>query len=282
VKRFVALSAAIAVTVGAGLAMVAAPLQAGELPEAIKQSKTLHLSINATYPPLDFKDPDTGKITGFDVDLAEALAAKLGLKIEWTDVPFAQLIPSLTTARTDFIWSAITDLPARRETMDFIDYIQTGPQFYTLSTAPYQTPEDLCGKKVGSIRSTQYPDQMRAWSAEHCEKAGKPAMEVVAGENSPDVRTQLKQGRIDGAVQGAETIPYISKQEGGVFKLLGTPFIGGLYYGIAFRKEDKAFRDLIADTLDGLIKDSTYKKTLEKWELTAIGVGQLTINTQPR
>ena len=67
-----------------------------------------------------------------------------------------------------------------------------------------------------------------------------------------------------------------------VATIICTPFIGGLYYGIAFRKEDKAFRDLIADTVDGLIKDGTYKKTLEKWELTAIGVGQLTINTQPR
>jgi polar amino acid transport system substrate-binding protein len=273
---------AVAGLVAGFAAMAAPPLRAGELPEAIQKSKVLHLSINATYPPIDFKDPDTGKLVGFDVDLADALAAKLGLTIEWTDVPFAQLIPSLTTGRTDFIWSGISDLPARRETMDFIDYLKTGPQFYTLSTSPYEKPEDLCGKKVGSIRSTQYPDQMRAWSAEHCEGAGKPAMEVVAGENSPDVRTQLKEGRIDGAVQGSETIPYISKQEGGVFKLLGGPFISNLRYGIAFRKDDKAFRDLIADTLDGLIKDGTYKKVLDKWELSAIGVTELTINTEPR
>ncbi len=265
----------------AGLIAAAAPVQAGELPDAIQKSKVLHLSINATYPPIDFKDPDTGKITGFDVDLADALAAKLGLTIEWTDVPFAQLIPSLTTARTDFIWSGISDTPARQETMDFVDYLKTGPQFYTLTASPYNTPEDLCGKKVGSIRSTQYPDLMRAWSATHCEGAGKPAMDVVTGENSPDVRTQLKQGRIDGAVQGSETIPYISKQEGGVFKMLGTPF-APFYYGIAFRKEDKAFRDLVADTLEGLIKDGSYKKILDKWELSTIGVTSVTINIQPR
>ncbi len=265
----------------AGLVLFATPLQAGQLPDAIQKSGTLHLSINATYPPLDFKDPDTNKIVGFDVDLADALVAKLGLKIEWTDVPFAQLIPALTTGRTDFIWSGISDTPARQETMDFVDYLKTGPQFYTLTSSAYEKPEDLCGKKVGSIRSTQYPDLMRAWSAQHCEGAGRPAMDVVTGENSPDVRTQLKQGRIDGAVQGSETIPYISKQEGGVFKMLGSP-IAPFYYGIAFRKEDKAFRDLIADTLEGLIKDGTYKKILDKWELSTIGVTTLTINTQPR
>jgi polar amino acid transport system substrate-binding protein len=265
----------------AGVVLAAAPLQAGQLPDAIQKSGILHLSLNATYPPIDFKDPDTNKIVGFDVDLADAVAAKLGLKIEWTDVPFAQLIPALTTGRTDFIWSGISDTPARQETMDFVDYLKTGPQFYTLTSSAYEKPEDLCGKKVGSIRSTQYPDLMRAWSATHCEGAGKPAMDVVTGENSPDVRTQLKQGRIDGAVQGSETIPYISKQEGGVFKMLGAP-IAPFTYGIAFRKEDKAFRDLIADTLEGLIKDGTYKKILDKWELSTIGVTTLTINTQPR
>ena len=63
--------------------------------------------------------------------------------------------------------------------------------------------------------------------------------------------------------------------------MLGSP-IAPFTYGIAFRKEDKAFRDLIADTLEGLIKDGTYKKILDKWELSAIGVTTLTINTQPR
>ncbi len=270
----------------AGLAVLGAvlaisPLRAGELPEAIKKSGVLHLNINATFPPMDYKDPESGKIIGLDVDLADAVAAKLGLKIEWTDVAFAQLMPALATGRTDFIWSAISDLPARQETMDFIDYLKTGTQFFTLVGSPYQKPEDLCGKKVGSVRSTQYPAQTQQWSAEHCEKAGLPAIIVVGGENAPDVRQQLKQGRIDGAAQGSETIPFISKQEGNAFKTLGTP-ITAVSYGIAFRKEDSAFRDAIADTLQGLIADGTYKKILEKWELAPIGVDTLTVNGKPR
>ena len=141
--------------------------------------------------------------------------------------------------------------------MDFVDYLKTGTQFYALTTAAYKMPEDLCGKKVGSIRSTHYPIDIAAWSDEHCVKAGQPAIEFVAGENSPDVRTQLKQGRIDGAAQGAETIPYLSEQDGGVFKLLGTPFTTA-YSGIAFSKDDTAFRDLIADTLQGMIADGSH------------------------
>ena len=54
--------------------------RAGDLPEEIKKAGVLHLSINATYPPLDYKDPQTSKIVGLDVDLADILASKLGSK----------------------------------------------------------------------------------------------------------------------------------------------------------------------------------------------------------
>src|SRR5580658_2379649 len=114
-------------------ALMVAPSQAGEIPDAIKAAGVLHLSINTTYPPLDFTNPSTAAIVGLDVDLADAVAGKLGLKIEWTEVPFAQLIPSLKTKRTDFIWSGIGDLPSRQDTMDFVDYLKTGTQFYTLT-----------------------------------------------------------------------------------------------------------------------------------------------------
>jgi polar amino acid transport system substrate-binding protein len=262
--------------------LLASPMaHAGELPAAVKSSGVLHLSINATYPPLDFKDPQSSKLTGFDVDLGDAVARRLGVRIEWTDVPFAQLIPSLTTSRTDFILSAISDLPARRETMDFIDYLKSGAQFYVLSTSSVSEPEDLCGKRVGTIRSTSYLDQIVKWSAEHCEGAGRPVIEVAAGESSPDVRAQLKQGRIDAAVQGSETIPYISAQEGGVFKMIGPPFTT-VYYGIAFRKDDTALRDAVADTLAAMMQDGTYQKILETWHLTTIAVPTVLLNGDPR
>jgi polar amino acid transport system substrate-binding protein len=260
---------------------IGSPSWAGELPDAIKKAGVLHLSINATYPPLDYKDPQSGKIVGIDVDLGDILAAKLGVKIEWTDVPFAQIIPSLTTGRTDFILSGISDLPARRETMDFVDYLKTGAQFYTLSKNSYSAPEELCGKRVGTIRSTRFPEDIRNWSAKNCEGAGKPAIEVVGGESSPDVRTELKQGRIDAAVQGAETIPFMSAQEGGVFKTLGSP-ITAVSYGIAFKKSDTAFRDLVADTMEAMMKEGSYQKVLETWQLSGIAVKEVTINGEPR
>lgn len=256
--------------------------QAGEVPEAIRKAGVLKLSINAIYPPMEYKEPGTDKLIGVDIDLGDAIAAKLGLKIEWQESAFEQLIPSLQTGRTDFILSGLSDLPARRETMDFVNYMRSGAQFYTLAaTTTIQAPLDLCGKKVGTSRTTSFPAQIAKWSAENCEAAGKPAIQVTPAESTADARGQLKQGRIDAAVQGAETVPYAMSLEPNLYRMVGTPFTT-LYQGIAFKKTDTAFRDAVADVLAGLIADGTYGKIMAKWSLPGNAVPAVLINSEPR
>src|SRR6266702_1881007 len=110
-----------------------APAQAAELPDAIKQAGVLRLTVNSTYAPMEYRDPASNELVGLDIDLANELAKRLGgLKIAWSETPFAELIPSLQTKRADFIVSGISDRASRRETADFIDYLTTGPQFFVL------------------------------------------------------------------------------------------------------------------------------------------------------
>src|SRR5438445_13430850 len=129
--------------------------QAAELPAEIKQAGTLRLTVNATYAPMEYRDPATNELVGLDIDLANEMAKPLGgLKIVWSETPFAELIPSLQTKRADFIISGISDRASRRETADFVDYLTTGPQFFVLTESEAKIATDLCGKKVGTTRST--------------------------------------------------------------------------------------------------------------------------------
>lgn len=264
-----------------GLAFMPAMASAGEIPQAIKDAGVLKLSINATYPPMEYKDPDTNTFKGLDIDLVDALAAKLGLKVERSDGLFAQLVPALTTGRTAFILSGMTDTPQRQETMDFVNYMRAGAMFYVLSSSAVKDPIELCGKKVATVRSTTYPGQIKDWSDQNCVAAGKPAIEVVGTESSPDARLQLKQNRVEAAVQGGETIPFTSKQEGGIYRVIGKP-LTTVFYGAAFRKTDTAFRDAVADALQGLIDDGTYGTIFEKWELTDSALPKIMVNSKPR
>jgi polar amino acid transport system substrate-binding protein len=254
---------------------------ATQLPAAIQKSGTLHLTVNATYAPMEYVDPATNELKGLDIDLAKAMAKRLGLKIVWTNTAFAQLIPSLETKRTDFIISGLSDRSSRRKTMDFVDYLKTGAQFLVAAGSAAKAPTDLCGKKVGTTRSTSFPVEIQKWSKEKCEGAGKPAVVYVPAENSIDAREQLKQGRVDAVVQGSETLPYALHNEPGKYRILGKPFTLG-YQGIAFAKDDTVLRGAVTDTLAALIKDGTYGKILDKYGLGANGVDKPLLNAAPQ
>ena len=259
----------------------ALPAVAQPLPARIQENGgTLRIAVSPTYPPLESRDPATNALTGFDIDLGDALAKQLGVKATWQEGTFAQLIPSLQTGRADMILSGISDLPARRDSMDFVDYLNTGAQFFTLAGSPIQTMDDLCGKTVGTVRSTNYPAFIAAWSSEHCEKASKPAIVVEGVDRGPLVWTELKQDRVQAGVQGSETLPALLQSEPGVYRVVGAPFTKN-FQGIAFAKTDPQLRDAVVGALKALYANGTYEALIKKYDLTDSAAPAPTMNAEP-
>ncbi|MCW5255871.1 ABC transporter substrate-binding protein [Verminephrobacter aporrectodeae subsp. tuberculatae] len=240
----------------------------------------IRAAVVSNYPPLEYKDPASGKLVGFDIDLGEALAARLGTTIRWEETSFDQMTSSLATGRVDIILSGMTDLATRREVLRFIDYLKSGPQFYVLSSraAEFASPQALCGRKIGTSRRTSFPAEVAAWSAEHCEKAGKSAITVIGTDGSADARAQLRQGRIDAAVQGGETLHYIFGLEPNTYTLVGKPF-ATQYVGLATGRKDEAFSSELAAAMRQLIADGSYAKIAAKWGLTDYAVTKLIIDS---
>jgi polar amino acid transport system substrate-binding protein len=220
------------------------------------------------YPPFEYKDPATDKLMGFDVDLGVAIAAKLGVKLQWEETGFDQMMSALTTHRVDVILSGMTDLPSRREAVNFLDYVTGGPQFYTVKArvGEFASMDALCGKTVGASRRTSWPDDIATWSNEHCVKAGKKPVNVSGTNGSADARVQLRQGRIDAAVQGGETLPYQNSVEENAYAPIGKPFLSQ-YNGIGMAKGNAALNAGLTEALNQLIADGTYQKILVKWGL---------------
>jgi polar amino acid transport system substrate-binding protein len=231
------------------------------------------------YPPLELRDPASGELSGFDVELGNAIAAKLGTKMNWQETSFEQMLPSLATGRIDLVLSGMSDIATRHETASFIDYMKTGPQFMVRAARAGEFPDmlTLCGKSVGASRRTSIPKEIIAWSDAHCVAAGKPAITIVGTEGSADARTQLKQGRIDAAVQGSETMAYIMDQEPGAYATVGEAF-QTMYNGIAARPVDVGLQQAVADAITALIADGSYAKLLAKWKLSNQAIEKVTIN----
>ena len=258
---------------------IAVPALAAELPDRIKKAGRITVATMPNYAPITFKDPAANKLTGFDIDLGEALAKELGVGIEWQEIAFAQMIPSLQTSRVDIALAGMSDLPGRREIVDFVDYMKSGAQFYTstASAKDIKTAADLCGKKVGASRSTNWPRQIGEWSQANCVAKGKPPIEVIGTEGSADARTQLKTQRIDAAVQGNETLPYFQSQEPNTYVLLGEAFTESLS-GIPVLKTETQLRDAIKEALDRLQKSGRYDEILVKYGLQANKLAPIAIN----
>jgi polar amino acid transport system substrate-binding protein len=252
---------------------------AAELPDRIKKAGKIVVATMPNYAPITFKDPATNKLTGFDIDLGEALAKELGVTIEWQEIAFAQMIPSLQTGRVDLALAGMSDLPGRREIVDFVDYMKSGAQFYTspAMAANIKTPEDLCGKKVGASRSTNWPRQITEWSQANCVAKGKPAIESIGTEGSADARTQLKTQRIDAAVQGNETLPYFQSQEPNTYVLIGEAFTTSLS-GVPVLKTETQLRDAVKEGLERLQQKGVYDEILKKYGLQANKLSPVGIN----
>jgi polar amino acid transport system substrate-binding protein len=257
--------------------------QAQDLPDRIKAAKTIVVANVPNYPPMEFKDPKTGALTGVDIELGEALGKKLGVTIKWEEVSFEQMISALSTGRVDMILSGMSDLPKRRDSLDFLDYMKSGAQFYTLASNKdaFKTPTDLCGKQVGTSRRTSFPAEIEKWSKEHCEAAGKPAIVVVGTEGSADARTQLRQKRVDAAVQGSETIPYMMELEPNTYIAVGPAFTAVLQ-GMGFNKKEPALREAVTKAFAAMMADGSYKAILAKWKLDATALDGVYINGEKK
>jgi polar amino acid transport system substrate-binding protein len=248
------------------------------LPKSITEKGYISAGIAPNYPPMDFKDPATNKLTGIDYDLGTEISKRLGIEIKWQETAFEQMVSGLATNRIDIVMSGMTDTPERQKTVDFVDYFSTGPQFYTLeSQKDLKEIEDMCGKKIGTSRRTTFPVEIAKWSDVNCVAKGKPAITVIGTEGSADARAQLRQSRLDAAVQGSETLPYIQGQEPGVFKIIGEPLARQLT-GLGVAKNNPELSAAIIATLNDMIKDGSYLKILDKWNLKDGAVTEATLN----
>lgn len=254
---------------------------AQDLPDRIKTAGKVIIGTTPNYPPVTFRDPQTNELKGYDIAIGNEIGKKLGLEVVWQETSFEQMISALNTGRIDLILGGMNDTVERQELVDFVNYMKTGAQFFVQKTraGEFAAATDLSGKKIGASRRTNFPGHIAAWSKEHCEAAGLPAMVVTGTEGSADARTQLRQGRIDAAVQGNESLPYIMSLDPEDFSLVGEPYAFA-YQGIGVAKPDAALRDAIAAALQTMLSDGSYQAIVAEYGVQPSAIEAVAVNSQ--
>ncbi|MFI5011817.1 MAG: ABC transporter substrate-binding protein [Hyphomicrobiales bacterium] len=264
-----------------------APDYHARLPQRIQSAGKLLVGTAPTYAPLEYKDPATNELLGLDIDLGNEIGRRLGVRIEWVEQGFEQLIPSLDTGRIDMGASGMTDIPGRREKTDFVDYFATGTQLFTMPSvgAGLHAVEDVCGQSVAVNRNGIFYIRMSEFNERVCVKAGRPAIKFSLADKTADARLQIMQGRVVAAAQGVDAIRYLnessSSADRGKFVLIGEP-VSVDVAGFGFVKTQTVLRDLVADVVTDMIRDGSYDKIFRKWELPYSEVKAVTINGEPR
>ncbi|MET0170167.1 MAG: ABC transporter substrate-binding protein [Aliihoeflea sp.] len=265
----------------ASIVALASSVAAQELPPRIAEAGKIIAATNPNYPPIIYKDLATNELSGLDIELGEAIAEELGVEIEWQETEFIQMLPSLQTGRVDMAMAGMSDIASRRDTVDFVDYMFSGAQFYTLASLSEEIsePTDLCGKRVGASRNTNWPSDIALWSEENCVSAGLDPIEVIGTEGSTDARTQLKSQRLDAAAQGNETLPYFQDLEPDTYVLIGQPITRTLA-GIPTLKteEGEQLRDAIAGALERLMESGRYAEIFASYSLQDNTLDKIEIN----
>jgi polar amino acid transport system substrate-binding protein len=232
--------------------------------------------INLPYPPMEFSKPGSTKAIGFDIDMATAIAKKLGDSISFSNVLFEQIIPSVRTHRGDFAWTAVFDLKSRQKTLNFIDYFKTGSQLYT-STAhasEYNTIKSLCGQTIAVPKGTSFGQVVGRLSKANC---GSKAMKTVTVASPTEQNLQIREGRADAAISGPETVGYLQKQQPGKWATIGR-IVEPDYYAVVIAKSNTKLLNSMLTAMKAAWNDGTYSRILKKWGLTSAAIPQPLVN----
>jgi polar amino acid transport system substrate-binding protein len=256
---------------------------AARLPEKIKSAGVLTIGSDTAYAPWEFlSDKDGQTPEGIDVDIANAIGRKLGVRIEFQTSAFEAILPALGT-KYDLGVSAFSVTNERMKAVNFVSYADTGDMWAVKAGNPTKfDPNDLCGRKI-AVQSGTYHEKAIVKENETCKSAGKAEIEILPFSKQPEALTRVAAGGADASISGEAGIGYAAKQSNGALETV-KPVAGAFGdhgpNGIAVAKSDLDLTGLIADTINALIADGTYKALLDTWGIGSAIVDKALVNPE--
>jgi cystine transport system substrate-binding protein len=230
--------------------------RAADLLDTVKQRGTLVVGLEGTYPPFDSKNP-AGELVGYDVDVANAVAARLGVKTQFVTTEWSSIIAGLQAGKFDVIFNQVSITAQRKQAMDFsVPYTYSTAQLIQRKgdTRTFKTLDDLKGHKVGVSLGSNYNDIAK----------GIVGATVMTYPGAAEELQDLTAGRVDAVLNDRLVLAYLLKTSPLPLKLsaaVGEP----AQMGVPFKKGNPKFAQAIDGALAALQKDGTLTKISAKW-----------------
>jgi len=230
--------------------------QGADTLEQIKQKGALTVGVKFRVPPFGFTDPVTGDLIGYDVDFANAIAAKLGVKLELRPVDQKNRIPELLEGNVDVIAANLVAYRDTDKVIDFSDvYLITGQGFLAKKGA-VQGLGDLGGKKIGVMAGS--PSEAGA-------RMSLPSATIVAFDDYKKALQELKAGTIYAASGDASLLPALLPQLPQGEYEVPPVLIAEIPYVMGVRQGDQKLLEVVNQTIRELKQSGDAKKIHDKW-----------------
>lgn len=225
----------------------------------IKKRGEVIFGVLGTDEPHSFVDPKTREIVGYEVDIATAIARKLGVKLVVKQMAVAARIPELQQGRVDILAASLTHTAEREAQIDFsLTIFVTGQKVMVRTSSGVRELRDLAGKKVLTAKGgTQEPNVRKA----------VPGVEVVTFENAQQAFLALQQGKGVGYVNDEASLVNDYAKLGALRKdyvILPTG-ISVEPLALGLRKGEARLKALVDDVLRGLEASGEAQALFVKW-----------------
>ncbi len=229
---------------------------AGTTMAKLQDEGEITIGVKYDVPPFGFKNPRTGAIEGFDVDIGKAIAQELGVKPKFIEAISDNRIPFLKDGTADLILSTMTINAERDQEIDFSDpyFIARGRILVKKSDTAIKGVDDLAGKEVCTVLGSTYEETLK-------KQAPKAKRRLV------DTYSECLELIQNGAVEAESTDDVILTGhiiQDDSLKLVGAPLTTEPY-GAGIKEGDSAFRTFVNDVLTTFKDDGRWETTYQKW-----------------
>ena len=225
----------------------------GGEPRLIKEGE-LQVGIDTPFEPFSIGQvPD---VSGYDVDVLEEIADRLGLEVSYTDRLFDTIFRDVAQGKFDLAIAASTILPEREQTVDFSDPYFLTPLSLMVAegTEDISSVDDLGGKTVGAQDAT---------TGEIYGQDETDASEVRGFPEGPDAINALRAGQVDAVIIDQEVARLAVEKQGGV--VIAQKIVTNELYGIPIAEDNDALREQVNDALTEMKDDGTLAELYQKY-----------------
>ena len=227
--------------------------------EEVKERGVLRAGVKNDAPYLGFVD-EKGQYAGFEIDLLNDIARRLGVKVEYTPVKASNRVQLLQQKRIDIIFATVSHYRARDQVVDFtVSYLYTPQTLLVRKDSGIKSVADLAGKRVGMDAGAGAVKKI---------PEVQPKAIVQTFQGWPEAFFALERGTVDAV--GTDNILLAGLRADSPnpekYVLVGPEgFYSSGYYGIALRENDSKSRDTLNFLLQDQWKDGTWQKAFDKW-----------------